>query len=329
MQELDRYIAEKYNFDVKNIVPYKDVHVINTSRGKKVLKKIPCLPDRILFIHGAKEHLYNNGFKNLDRYLCTVDGEPYINFDESYYTVTDFIEGSECNFDSRTEIIGASRLLASLHKASRGFVPPEGSLPRDELGKLPVYFAKRLDELKKLKKVAKKGRSKFDYLFLDYVDYFYNLGESTIMSIPEPVYYNLVASAQREGMFCHHDFTHHNIICSENRMSIINFDFCCFELKIYDIANFLRRKMRKCSWDIGEAKVIVDEYRTIEPISSDEFFIMRLIMQFPQKFWRVVNKYYNSKRSWSEKIFVSKLQEVIEELQYHKNFMEKFDMLMY
>jgi CotS family spore coat protein len=327
MQDLEKEIAEKYNLGIRGISPYKDAFIINTSEGRKVIRKSSLSGERILFIHAAKEHLYRNKFINLDRTVCTAQGIPYIEIEGSNYTMTDLIEGNECNFDNKNDVIHVSRLLASLHKASKGFIPPENSVIRSDLGKLPVFFGKRLDEIKKLKKVARKGKSRFDYLFLECYDYFYQLGEDALNQMNASKYQELVENTKNEGVFCHHDFTHHNIIHPENKYYIINFDFCCFELKVYDIANLIRRKMRKCNWDTNEARVILNEYRTVEELCHDEFLVMKIILQFPQKFWRVINKYYNSKRSWSEKSFIIRLQEVIDEIEYHKSFMEKFDLL--
>lgn len=328
MQGLDREISQKYNMEIKSITPFKDFFVLSTPKGRKILKKTVFSTDRIMFIHGAKEHLFNNDFKNLDRYLCGEDGSPYFTFDGSNFVITESIEGRECNFDSSDDISCASKLLAQMHKSSKGYVAPENCITRDDLGKLPMFFVKRLEELKKLKKVAKKGKTKFDYLFLENFDYFYNLGDISIKQIAESQYDKIAEATRSEGIFCHHDFTHHNIVCSEGSMFLLNFDFCCFELKIYDVANFIRRKMRKCNWDINEAKKIIDEYRKVEPISEDEFLVLKIILQFPQKFWRVINKYYNSKRSWSERSFILKLQEVLTEIEYHKQFMEKFEVLL-
>lgn len=328
MQGINKEIAEKYYLDVKSVTPFKDFYVVHTSKGKKFLRKTIFQPERILFIHGAKEHLFKKNFKNLDRFLCTFDDSPFINFEGSCYTLTDAIEGRECNFENREEVVKAANLLASMHKASKGYVPDIRSKPQDDLGMLPSYFSKRLDEIRKLKKIAKKGKSRFDYLFLDYADYFYRLGEVTLQQISDSRYERLVNEVRKEGSFCHHDFTHHNVICSDSRCIIVNFNYCCFELKVYDIANFLRRKMRKCGWSIEEAKVIMDEYRTVEPLSDDELFTMKLILQFPQKFWRVANKYYNSRRSWSEKSYVAKLHEVIEEIEPHKKFIERYEELV-
>jgi len=328
MQGLDKEIAKRYGIDVKNIVPVKDAYILYTSKDRKMLRKSFSFSERILFVHGAKEHLYNNNFNNIDRYVCTLDGEPYFSFEGYNFVITDMPEGRECDFNNREDIIRSSGMLAELHKASKGYIPVSGASVQDELGKLPIYFNKRLTELRKLRKTAKRGRSAFDHLFLEYFDYYYKMGEDVINRISGSCYNRLVDEARAKRSFCHHDYTHSNIVFNNAGVLIINFEYCCYELKIYDIANFLRRKMRKCCWCINEARVIIDEYRSVESINDDEFYIMKLLLQFPQKFWRVANRFYNSKRSWSERSFVARLQEVIDEIRWHERFMERFDTLM-
>ena len=323
--EIEKEIASNYKLAVKNIAPLRDAHILNTSKGKKLIKKTKLPPERIIFIHAAKEYLYNNNFTNLDRYVCTIDNLPYFIFENNVYTITDLFDGRECNFDDSRDVANAAILLASMHKASKGFSKPPNCIPRDEIGKLPVYFKKRLDDIKRLRNIAKKEGSKFDYLYLKHFDFFFSLGQSGLEQIQSSKYNELVEIARNEGSICHHDFTYHNIICSENKTYAINFDYCCFELCIYDLANFLRRKMRKCKWDHDEAKIILDKYRSVNDLNKSEFEVLKTILQFPQKFWRVANKYYNSKRSWSEKSYLSKLQEVIDEMEYHKKFIDKFD----
>ena len=325
MQGMDREIAVNYGLEVKNIVPCKDTYMVHTDKGRKILKKMMFSPERILFIHGAKEHLVNKGFANVDRYMATLKGEPCFPFDNANYVLYDLLEGRECNFDNDTEVCKAAVLLAAMHSASRGYRALEGSKIQDELGMLPVYFNKRLEDIKKLKKIAKKGKSRFDHMLLENADYFIGLGEQAAAELEKSNYTSLVNEARADGVFCHHDFTHHNIICSEDALSVINFDYCCLELKIYDLANLIRRKMRKCNWDMDKAVLILDGYNSVEQLSRDETAVMKLILQFPQKFWRVVNRYYNSRRSWSERSFIVKLQEVIDEVDGHRKFIDSYN----
>lgn len=324
--DLGKEVSEAYNIHVDSINAFRDGFIILSDQGKLFLKKSNLSEERLLFIHAAKEHLISNNFPYIDQDVCTKDGIPFISMDNGRCVLTHVIEGTECNFDNRTEILNISRLLAHFHHATKGFSPPNHCMVRSDLGKIPVFFEKRLDEIKKLKKVAKKGKTKFDYLFLQYYDYFCNLAEEAINMIQDYQYKEVVEKTRAAGIFCHHDVTHHNIIHSDKNYYLVNFDFCCFEIKVYDIANFLRRKMRKCHWDIHEAKLILNEYRQVEEISQEEMMVLKIILQFPQKFWRVINKYYNSKRSWSEKSYVFRLQEVIDEIEEHKAFIEKFNL---
>jgi CotS family spore coat protein len=280
--------------------------------------------ERVLFVHAVKEHLYKNNFKNIDRYLYTEEGFPYFIYEGDVYTVSDLIEGNECDFEKEEDIVQAARLLAALHKASKGFFAPEGAKPRDELGKLPFYFNKRLGEIKKYKKTARRRRSKFDYMFLDCADYYYRIGQDALEALQASNYAQMVDAARKEGMICHRDFTHHNIIRSNGAVFVKGFDYCCFELKVYDIVNLIRRRMRKCDWNFDDAVLILNEYSKIESLNKDDMKILEIMLQFPQKFWRVINRYYNSRRSWSEKNYVNRLREVLEESERHEKFMEKF-----
>ncbi len=326
MQGMDREVAENFGLEVRNLIQYKDALMIATAQGRKIIRKVPFSPERLRFVHGAKEHLAGNGFTGVDRYLCTLEGVPYLIFDNSCYTLVDFIDGRESSFDDDNDVQRAARVLAALHRASRGYIAPEGCKVQDELGRLPEYFSKRLEDIKKMKKQAKKGKGRFDQLFLEHVDYFSDIGERTAQELSVSSYGKLVECTRMEGLFCHHDYTHHNIMMDGEKVTVMNFEYCCFELKIYDIANLIRRKMRKCDWDISKTEMIIDSYSSVEFISKEELAVMKIILQFPQKFWRVINRYYNSRRSWSERSFVIRLQEVIDEIEPHKKFLKNYNL---
>lgn len=327
MMDFVRDVMEQYNVSAKNMFVFKDGYIVSAPEGRYFIKKVEYSIDRVLFIHAAKEHLCSRGFQEIDRFLCTTAGEPFVTVNQHTYTVTHYMEGRECNFDNREDIARASRLLGTFHKAANGFHVTDPQLARDDLGNMLPTFQKRLDELRKLKKLAKKGRNKFDYLYLECVDFFCQQGDEAIADLISSGYESLVQRARSEGIICHHDFTHHNILCSDTGICLINFDYCCLELKIYDIVNYIRRRMRKCSWNVQDARFLLDRYREVEPISEEEMEVMRIMLKFPQKFWRVANKYYNSKRSWSEKSYVYKLQEVIDEIEFHKEFMQQYEKL--
>jgi len=325
MQGIEKELAQCFGIDVKSIYPYKDAYVAVTSAGKKLVKRVMFSPERLKFVHGAKEHLVNNGFTGVDRYIVTQTGEPGFWCGDFLYVMTDYIEGRESCFDDDEDLGKAAEALAAMHRASAGYVPPEGSRARDDLGRLPAYFSKRLNDIRKMRKQARKGKSRFDHLFLQYADYFIGMGENAMERLSSSSYDALVDRTRNERTFCHHDYTHHNILLDGRRVTITNFDYCCFELRAYDIANLIRRKMRRCSWDISKAELIAEAYNKISPLCREEFEIVGIMLEFPQKFWRVVNRYYNSRRSWSEKVFMGRLEEVIEETRPLEVFLKAYD----
>ncbi|HEX2926278.1 MAG TPA: CotS family spore coat protein, partial [Ruminiclostridium sp.] len=310
-----------------SLTNYRDMFIADTDNGRKLVKVTSVKSERINFMAQVKEHLFNNGFIHTDRTIITNQGGYSIQINDQTVYMSDLIDGRECNLDDREETMGCARLLAKMHRASYGFICPENSCSRSELGRMPGSYRKRLDEIKKLKKNAQKGKMKFDNLVCKNIDYFYDIGENALGLLNIADYYELVEEAQKNRTVSHHDFNHHNIYIQSDQMFLINFEYCCYDLKVYDLVNLLRRKMRKCNWDINEAVIILNEYNRFESISESEMELMRIMLMFPQKFWRVINKYYNSRKSWSEQSYLLRIQEVIDEIQCHRIFLEKFSAL--
>ncbi|HEY5584463.1 MAG TPA: CotS family spore coat protein [Ruminiclostridium sp.] len=327
MHELEKELQENYDIKINSISNYRNMFIANTDNGKRLIKISNLMPDRINFVAEVKEHLFNNGFVNIDRNIYTNTGSSSITCNDQTIYMSKYIDGRECNLDSREETIKCAKLLAMMHKASNGCACSENSSARSELGRLPSCYKKRLDEIKKLKKSAQKGKMQFDTLMCKYGDYFYDLGEKAISMLDTSDYFELVEDAEKSRNVSHHDFNHHNIFVQNDEMYLINFEYSCYDLKVYDLVNLLRRKMRKCDWNIDEAAIILNEYSKIESLSGSELYLMKIMLMFPQKFWRVANKYYNSRKTWSEQNYIGRLQEVIDEIKGHKVFVDKFSAL--
>lgn len=199
-----------------------------------------------------------------------------------------------------------------------------------ELGQTADTFTKRLAELKKFRRMAKKRCDKFDYAYLAVADYYCSLAEHVCEGMANSSYQSVTDYYRKTGCLCHRDFTAHNILMppggtadgtggntgsifegsDPQGFAVLGFDNVCIEIPVYDLANFIRRRMRKSGWSPQDAELIVKEYDRVKPVSPEEIEILKLLLQFPQKLWRIVNKYYNSRKVWCEKSCLSKLAEV-------------------
>jgi len=323
----EQEIERQFGIKIESIKPNKGVYLLHTNVGDKCLKKINYGVQKLLFVYGAKKHLIKNGFSNIDRYNLTVDGEIYGYVNEDLYTLSEWIEGREADFTNENDLIVATEALAKLHEASKGFEPPENSKLKSDLGRWPHLMEKRVKSLDKMRDMARKKtlKSEFDIKYLKSYEEFKKLGFEAINILSNSNYVELCNIAEEEKSFCHHDYTYHNIIISENNsVNIIDFDYCKKEIRAYDISNFIIKVLKRVNWDFKYAKLILDNYNKMSSISEEEHKVIFAFLIFPQRFWRLANRFYYNEVSWGHKIFERKINDLILEVDSHKQFIEAF-----
>lgn len=305
-----------------------------TTDTSFVLRPSELSAERLLFIHTALLHLASNGFAATDICVETKEGLPFFSTDDNIYTLTPLFSEGGYSFDNRNELGAAARLLAAMHLSGNGFTEEKAhrdlsvyALPYTVkccLGDTPTTFSRRLAELKRFRRVASKGGGLFDYTYLTVADYYCSLGDTLLKELSASPYEKLVSESRISGCFCHRDFTGHNTAKRPPIGVICNFENASIELPVYDVANLIRRRLRKCGWQAEDAEYILQNYNAVRPISPEEMSVLKILLQFPQKLWRVVNKYYNSKRGRHEKSSLSKLQEIINEKEPMSRFVKAF-----
>ena len=55
---------------------------------------------------------------------------------------------------------------------------------------------------------------------------------------------------------------------------------------------------------------ILERYNKIRTLSSDESKILKVMLMYPEKFWKVLNHYYNGNKSWIPDKNIEKLKGV-------------------
>lgn len=325
MREYNPQIMKAFGLKAKNVKKAFGSHVCDTNKGLKLLKSINMPVERLLFIHSAKEHLYTQGFSNIDRYMVTDHGLPYFEYNKTIYVVKDWVEGEECDFSDEESVKWATENLACMHNASKGMKPMEGSQIWSRLGVIPDAFDKHYKELTYMYKKVRKwsGWNDFDILFIknysDYIDDAFEAKET----IRESGYDDLVKVVADEGYFCHDKYTNHNLQIQDNRMMIINFDNCCYKLPLNDLVRFFEKVMRKSNWNCQLGFKIIEEYDKYRKMSNAELKVLYSLLLFPDKYWRLSNQHYNKRRHWMPKIYDVKMNELIEKKALKADFLKQ------
>lgn len=320
-------IERQFNIKIESIKPNKGVYWIKCNNGEKCLKRLNYGAQKLLFVYGAKEHLINNGFKNLDRFELNTDGEPYAIVNEDLYTLSKWIDGRECDFHNIEEVKIASEVLAKLHEASKGYNPPENSKLKSDLGRWPHLMEKRIKALDKMRDMIRKksNKSDFDLAYIKSVDFYKGLGKKALETLNSSSYLEVCDITENDKSFCHHDFTYHNIILSDEDVYVIDFDYCKREIRSYDISNFMIKVLKRVDWNLEYAKAIIDSYNNVSKLRDDEYKIIFAYLLFPQRYWRLANRYYYNEVNWAQGTFVKKLEGIIEEKDNYLAFIDEFN----
>jgi len=324
-------VAREFNFKVISYKPLRAVYIAETDKGPIVIKETDREPDKLLYIHGMKEYLHEKGFDALDRYLIADNGLPFTLQDNRLFIVEKYIDGRECSFTNPFDREAAVVALAELHKKGKGYIAPTGAFKRENYGRWDSTYLRKIEYLLELKEIikAKKDRDFFDKLYLEDVDFMIEMAWQAYDTLGCSNYQEISKIARKENWICHHDYTYHNIIITKDLgVSIIDFDYSCHELPIYDLANYILKVLKRFSFDIDIAIRIIDIYDKIIDISKYDLMIMLAIFEFPQRFWRIAERYYEKKTDWSQDDFVSKYDDVHFFKEYIKDFIKDFRKLI-
>lgn len=294
MEDLNPQVVKGFGRRFKGCNRVRGVYLCNTDKGIKKVKKVDSAKDNILFQHMAKEQLYSKGFKNIDRFCISVDGMPYYIFNDSLYIMSDYIEGVECDFSKNLK--SAVQQLAVMHKSADGIK----NLKCNDFIDINMFYKKRTIEMLRLKKRISNISSltELDILILKNYDYYYNQCIKSIDMIEKSKYNELLNLAKQKGSFCHNNYREENVIININGTYVTNFENCTCDIHIMDLANIIRRYMKKPYCGEEQAYEILELYNNIKTIDKDEIIVLLAILTFPYKFLKICNKYYNRRRTW-------------------------------
>lgn len=319
-------IVKEFGLKLMKKVPRKDYHIVYTDKGSFYLKKVNLKKKQILFIHNAKEYLNYRGFKSIDRYMM-VNRVPYVKKDNNYYVMTKAIKGRKYDINNINELRNASMTLASLHNASRGYIPRVGSKSISNMEKLQKNYLEKCEDYIYMKSLVKMRSIKgaIDELFLDNVDKLYDMGIESVKTLQKNGYFELCQREVLERYLCHNDYNYNHIIIDKNEeFNVMNFENCRFELRCFDLASFIIDVMKRTNWEFDTALVILEAYDSIRSLEEREYKIMVSFLQFPQDIWNIATKYYYEEYDLYKDKYYKALKDSIQKLPYKLEFLNKY-----
>lgn len=326
-EQLKQKVETLYGVHILRTRKVRDITKLETDHGDLCLKGVDYKPEKLLYIYHAIEHLLKNGFCQLPAFIHTLTGDPYFTYNGEIFFITEWIPGRESNFKNLVDLELAVVSLARMHRATRGFHPPAGIKLKSRHGKWTDRFRDRTEELRHYKEMALQNPNPtdFDRYYLKHVDQEMEDCEKALHLLTEANYHEMAKKAKKDGGFCHNDYVYHNVMINdlEPNAYIIDFDYARHDVRVYDLARFMRRVIKKKDQQKDLLDVILSSYISEYPLEPREYTLLAAFIQFPQRFWRMADRYYNRKRDWSEKRYYRQLKRSIKRQRHQKKLVKE------
>ncbi len=309
--DLSMDFFESLGLDITDLWPNRNVYILDTKQGKKILKMIEYPISRLDFICKGIDYI-KNGYNNILNINTLPNGKRYTVWKDKTYILMDLIEGVECDVANPVHLEITAEAIALMHKASNGFLKILSNKDiMDNLGNyyLEKNFNRDKEELLKFKKnvLDYKYKNEFDEIFINNVDENIKKIDKCISLLKASKYYSLW-NGNDYIVLCHNDLAYHNIIIKNNKVNFIDFDYLKIDLRVKDISDFITKTIKRFGFSVEMCDTIISNYSKINKLTKEELEIMYIYMMYPSDFTIISAEYYKKLKEWSYESYIYKLK---------------------
>ena len=312
MNDKSVYVLEQYDIEVKKILKGRGALIIDTEKGFFRFFEYKGTISRLMYEDELLNYIADSGFPNVNSIIENKEGVLFSADSAGVkYILTRHFNGSECDVRNKNDMVQAAKTLAELHNimahaqiSNTEYIPVlSGSLEE---------VRKHNTELKRIRNYirGKTRKTDFEYDVLAHFDKFYDLAQESEKQLKDSGYEEANKAAVSSCSICHGNYNYHNIIHQEDSMAVINFEHSGRGMLIRDLYFFLRKVMEKHDWNQGFGLELLESYDRVKALSEQERKILKILLSYPEKFWKVLNHYYNGNKAYLPDQMKDKMQKV-------------------
>ncbi|MBQ9983982.1 MAG: hypothetical protein IJP29_05265 [Lachnospiraceae bacterium] len=203
--------------------------------------------------------------------------------------------------------------------------------PEIDMGEcISHLFRRRNRELLKIQKyvLKVKRRNDFEKRFLQVFSDYHRKGlqcEENFLAVMKEGGTPLGReNVLRHYGICHGSFNQHNVILGNNCEAIVHFERFSRGNQLEDLYQFARKAMEKNHFDYEILDVLLNTYGRKITLSQEDYRYMYVLFTYPEKFWKIANGYYNSKKTFLSPKYLEKLEMVILQEKEKSEMLDEF-----
>ena len=298
----------------------------NTNKGIVLVDAFDKNRQRLEARAKVCDELAGNGV-HVSCYIKDCNGSYfYESEDANVYTIYSFCPYQECNEKRLEDVCLSLKALAMLHRTlDEKISMPKLELTGDEFQiarSLVKEYDKHNKELKMIRNYLSGRKTKTDFELLAFreCNNYLEEGLDAMGRLKNSDYELRFEQAVNENKLCHGDFNYHNIYTDGSRYLITGFSQMRKDLYIVDLYNFMRKLMEKYDWDIKMGYLMLREYDKVNTLSAQDIRILGAMFAYPEKFWKILNYYFNANKAWIPGRSMDKLKTVVNQNRMRREF---------
>jgi CotS family spore coat protein len=324
MNERDSTCFNQYSLNLVHIRKARGALVGEDNKGNLyLLQECFYSPKRIEFEIEVLSQLQELKGILIDCYLPNNENEFITNEPNgNSYLLKKWYLSKECDMKNIKEVKKAMQTLALLHqqmnKVKLSNTPPHPF-------NLERQWEKRFLEMRRIQSFIRKKKQKSDFELVilhtieEYLEEARNARNSLRNLELEKIPFHL----------CHGDYNYHNVLFVKEGMMVTQFHQMYLGYQVFDIYYFLRKFLEKNHWNFELFRELLEVYQKESLLTCEEKQLLYLHFLFPDKYWKQLNRYMNTSKTWIPERYFTKLKEVCIQQQSRKDFLVNLREIMY
>ena len=320
-------VLEQYDVTINRTFKGRGTIICDTQQGMRVLKEYRGRTEKLELLFQLQGKLKDS--LRTDTLIRTKEGALFVkDLDNSVYILEEQVEGKECSYKNEEDIVKACGAMAKLHLK---FMTPQS----EKICVMPVFFyademERHTIECKRVRNYLRKlhNKTEFERALLKEYDYFLEKAVAVTRRAREESQAEYEAYVNSNGLYCHGDYQYHNVIFGKGSggayTGIVNLEHFAHDAGARDFYLLFRKISEKCDWSLDMAQSMLDAYQNRRVFPPIEWRSLCLRLEYPEKFWKIINFYYNSRKSWMPNRNYDKLESLIRQEKNREKLLNKF-----
>ncbi len=320
-------VLEQYDMTVSRTFKGRGTIICDTDQGMRVLKEYRGRTEKLELLYQLQGKLKDS--LRTDMLIRTKEGALFVkDIDNSVYILEEQVDGKECSYKNEEDIVKACGAMAKLHLK---FMTPQS----EKICLMPVFFyademERHTVECKRVRNYLRKlhNKTEFERALLKEYDYFLEKAVDVTRRAREESQAEYEAYVNSNGLYCHGDYQYHNVIFGKGNggayTGIVNLEHFAHDAGARDFYLLFRKISEKCDWSLDMAQNMLDAYQNRRVFPPIEWRSLCLRLAYPEKFWKIINFYYNSRKSWMPNRNYDKLESLIHQEKNREKLLNKF-----